>query len=162
MSMEDRNSVNNSIVEQTCNCHRGTRCILHEYDRHLGGMIENRTANLLVFHSRARPEPKIQRKGTLEALRRIFNNWKRGNSILPSLSHKSWSVCLSDFKQKEVLIQLKCGSLHCFHYEWIKQWAIKNNRCPICNSNFVDQAKRECAYGQNHLSVHSISYENIV
>ena len=40
-------------------------------------------------------------------------------------------ICIDEFKENELLKQLKCG--HIFHKECLGQWLLKNNNCPICN-----------------------------
>lgn len=40
------------------------------------------------------------------------------------------SICIDEFKDNELLKQLKCG--HIFHRECLGQWLLNMNNCPIC------------------------------
>ena len=41
------------------------------------------------------------------------------------------SICIDEFKDSELLKQLKCG--HIFHKECLSQWLLNMNNCPFCN-----------------------------
>ena len=41
-------------------------------------------------------------------------------------------VCMSEFKNNEVLTYLPCDPRHFFHSKCIKSWLITNQTCPIC------------------------------
>ena len=41
------------------------------------------------------------------------------------------SICIDEFKESELLKQLKCG--HVFHKECLSQWLLNMNNCPFCN-----------------------------
>ena len=40
-------------------------------------------------------------------------------------------ICIDEFKENELLKQLKCG--HIFHKECLSQWLLNNDNCPGCN-----------------------------
>ena len=40
-------------------------------------------------------------------------------------------ICIDEFKENELLKQLKCG--HIFHKECLSQWLLNQNNCPVCN-----------------------------
>ena len=46
-------------------------------------------------------------------------------------------VCLTDFEEKDKVVQMPCNKTHIFHSLCIQQWLIKHATCPICRSNIV-------------------------
>ena len=47
--------------------------------------------------------------------------------------NSSCYICYDEFKDNELLNQLKCG--HIFHQECLSQWLINKDNCPYCNQN---------------------------
>ena len=47
--------------------------------------------------------------------------------------NSSCYICYDEFKDNELLKQLKCG--HIFHQECLSQWLINKDNCPYCNQN---------------------------
>lgn len=46
-------------------------------------------------------------------------------------------ICTDDFKDKDIVIMLKCNRMHTMHQDCIKQWLQKNAICPICRTNLM-------------------------
>ena len=81
------------------------------------------------------------------AMDKIFNgnnNSKESNDVkdkimnIPQIYYKKneyenfqCSICFDEFKENELLKQLKCG--HIFHKECLSQWFLNQNNCPYCN-----------------------------
>lgn len=66
------------------------------------------------------------------------NKIKNKIQIIPQIYYKrnqyentSCSICIDEFKDNELLKQLKCG--HIFHQECLSQWLINMDICPYCN-----------------------------
>ena len=112
-------------------------------------------------NSNSTNQNNVRRGGTFMALRRIFGNWRRGNSIRPQLQNETWCIWLGEFEEGQVLIQLKCNQKHWFHVDCIEGWATSNNTWPIWRTNYVDIAKEENrrSFKTDSLSIHSISNE---
>ncbi|CDW82722.1 zinc finger protein [Stylonychia lemnae] len=47
------------------------------------------------------------------------------------------AICLSDFKNEEMVTQLNCNDKHYYHSMCIKSWVNKREHCPLC-SQLVD------------------------
>eukprot|EP00347_Sterkiella_histriomuscorum_P008175 403346095 len=47
------------------------------------------------------------------------------------------SICISQFKPKDWIIQLKCNEIHVFHQECLKVWALSKFTCPLCRKNIL-------------------------
>jgi hypothetical protein len=45
------------------------------------------------------------------------------------------SICLSEFDEGEVLLELRCG--HSYHRSCAEKWLSRHNRCPMCNATVV-------------------------
>lgn len=43
-------------------------------------------------------------------------------------------ICMQLFTLDKLKVNFKTGCNHVFHYECIKKWALKTNRCPICRT----------------------------
>ena len=68
------------------------------------------------------------------------NKIKDKIKIIPQIYYKknefensNCSICFDEFKDNELLKQLKCG--HIFHQECLNQWLINMDKCPFCNQN---------------------------
>ena len=103
----------------------------------------------------------VIRNSTFMALRRIFIDWKRENSISPTLNDRMWAIWLESFQKGQQFIQLKWNSQHWFHTIWIKRWALSNDTWPIWRADYIEMAKQENRrlFNSNSLSIHSISLE---
>ena len=103
----------------------------------------------------------ITRGGTLMALRRIFEGWRRGNSIRPQLQNETCCIWLEEFKNDQVFIQLKWDKQHWFHIICIAEWTKNNTTWPIWRANYIEVAKEENRrlFDNDSLSIHSISNE---
>ena len=42
------------------------------------------------------------------------------------------TVCIDNFKDKDLIYKLPCNHLHCFHVKCLNTWFEKCNTCPIC------------------------------
>ena len=106
----------------------------------------------------------IQNNEEMKALKHIFKNWRRGNSLISDLQDRTCSICLGGFEKDQVLIQLKWNHSHWFHYQWIRSWATKNDTWPIWRANYVEAAHKECqrSYLIDRSSSHSISFEDSI
>ena len=81
------------------------------------------------------------------AIDKIFNennNSKESNGVkdkimnIPQIYYKKneyenfqCSICFDEFKENELLKQIKCG--HIFHKECLSQWFLNMKNCPFCN-----------------------------
>ena len=45
------------------------------------------------------------------------------------------AICLNNFKDKEVLVSLKCHEAHVFHEACINKWTENRLICPLCRNN---------------------------
>lgn len=52
-------------------------------------------------------------------------------------SEKDFSciICLKDYENLDTLLMTPCG--HEYHYECIKDWFRKKNKCPICKFSII-------------------------
>ena len=63
-------------------------------------------------HSRTRSaisnsNSNIENNEEMKALKHIFKNWRRGNSLISDMQDRTCSICLGSFEKDQVLIQLK-------------------------------------------------------
>ena len=42
------------------------------------------------------------------------------------------AICLLDYKDSDVILELKCDRRHYFHEQCINQWMERNPKCPLC------------------------------
>ena len=88
--------------------------------------------------------PDSNNQATMEQIFNANSNTKESNGIkdkimnIPQIYFKKneyenfqCSICIDEFKENELLKQLKCG--HIFHKECLSQWFLNMNNCPFCN-----------------------------
>ena len=88
--------------------------------------------------------PDSNNQATMEQIFNANSNNKESNGIkdkimnIPQIYFKKdeyenfqCSICIDEFKDNELLKQLKCG--HIFHKECLSQWFLNMNNCPFCN-----------------------------
>ena len=110
----------------------------------------------------SRSNSNIKNSNEMKALRHIFKNWRRGNSLISDLEGRTCSIWLNGYEKDQVLIQLKWNHSHWFHYEWIRTWATKNDTWPIWRANYVEEAhiENQKSFLIDRSSSHSISFED--
>ena len=55
--------------------------------------------------------------------------------LLKNINNKEVDICIictENFQPKDKIVQLKCNSIHIFHFNCIRQWINKKPICPIC------------------------------
>lgn len=49
-------------------------------------------------------------------------------------SEDIWWICMQSMKLDEEIIALPCHEKHCMHYEWISEWYVNHQSCPMCKT----------------------------
>ena len=135
------------------------------------GQVRTRQANMdyrAIFYnppsnssntSNTRNQSSIKRGGTFMALRRIFKNWRRGNSIRSETKSMTCCIWLGEFEDGQVVIQLKCNKQHWFHAKCLEGWAKNNNTWPLWRIDYVKMAKKE---NKKMATTGNVSIDNIL
>jgi len=48
--------------------------------------------------------------------------------------NKECAICMGDYQEGEMILQLECSPLHHFHEQCIKDWLKINGQCPTCRA----------------------------
>jgi hypothetical protein len=78
----------------------------------------------------------IEKAHLVEALLERFARPRQAASLsLPSIAQPTQcAICMSSFKEGDLLRQLSCSELHVFCNGCIQQWLDKNTSCPMCRT----------------------------
>ncbi|CAI2362590.1 unnamed protein product [Moneuplotes crassus] len=131
------------------------------------GVIRNREMNIDQFLQRMAneidsfefsrdlsldlPEPQLSRISSVDALKRMMENWSRDYQENDKLTCPTCCVCLEDFNIKETIIELHCDPKHghLFHPDCIDSWSKKEKTCPLCRKDFVELIKNSIIQKKN-------------
>lgn len=65
--------------------------------------------------------------------KKILNIEKYDSIIIKNNYNESCSICMENFQNKDLIIELKCGCQIIYHKKCIKEWLLNNDKCPICH-----------------------------
>ena len=68
-----------------------------------------------------------------------IKNLKQEKFIKNKFLEEKCIICQFDFKELETIIILPCN--HCFHFDCIKPWIIKEHYCPLCKKDIRVEKK---------------------
>lgn len=81
----------------------------------------------------------FSKKGVPRKFFTEVKSFKYENTLI--LRNDSCAICLSEFSEKEELLELNCK--HVFHWKCAKRWLVQRRLCPLCQRNVLLNMKSE-------------------
>ena len=99
---------------------------------------------LMRAHS-VRAEGAIEKAHLVEALLESFATrpFHLARPVSTICDPMQCAICMYDFTDAELLLQLPCHPAHVFHNGCIQEWLDKHNQCPMCREEVGGRADQE-------------------